>query len=555
MNICRLVTRSLAIFGLAILLIGCVAAPKSASAQSYNFGQSHSYDVHLRGNGSAVVNARIAITNTEEKPVKTFRYSVANGTLSDVTAIQEIACYDLPVYMPMDRQTSSGNQDVADAPATIQNRETVTTTTLPECYEGNNSTAKTLYDTKGRQPTDYYMPVQSSIYKKVPVTLKNNSFTLTLPREIAFDETANVILIYNLSGVAKKQMGVYEYSFKTLSTNVRISNSTVAVSVDNDYVLEGSADNKVIYNPETSGADISQSLREGLSLNADSQSSTSAYIGSIGTNGTVTKTTSNLAAGETMNVTGRYATNEFLLHWPRTILRFVLGIIFVVAIISWYVHRRKQLKQKQAHTTGTSNDEVSPSALTTIPKDSKTSNKSTTPIEQQSVSKVAQKSSFLTIDVRALPFYAIVSRFLGKLQARGLSYPLFGWMCAFLTLLLLGGVLWAFAALPNQQDYYYGHPVSTMHVIITTGIGLCLSMIAFLGVILFTIGLPFLYAPNLKTALRIITNIVLFSIFMALLLFAYQRTLVDNTANNCQQYPYSYDCGTIEPQDSYLKSQ
>ena len=95
-------------FGLSTVILASIMAfvgtallPFIASAESLVLGQNHSYDVKLRGDGSAVVNARVSVANDSDKAVKTYTYNSTKGTLSDILAFQQIVCSELPPYVPM----------------------------------------------------------------------------------------------------------------------------------------------------------------------------------------------------------------------------------------------------------------------------------------------------------------------------------------------------------------------------------------------------------------------------------------------------------------------
>lgn len=522
----------MAFFAAGIALILAAVAPQVTSAYTSNtlmVGQSHYYDVQLRGNGSAVVNARLEVANSDEEAKKEYRYSSESGTLSDILAFQEIQCAGLPPYTPMptpEASTDDATTVAPVAPQRINGEDAVTTTEFPECYPETNK--YTDITGSSRDEITYYQPAYKTFYKKITVKQADNSFTLTLPKELASGDDTTIVLVYTLAGVAEKKLGVYEYDYKTLKTSDRVTSSHVAISVDNDYVLEGSADDKVNYTSPSS-VDIGESLNKGSSLSV-SDSSVSSYVGTIGNNGTVTKSATNLAPQETLNVTGRYATSAFLLHWPRTVLRIALGILLVIAIVTWYRRRRKQLQKKQWAQLPVTESAASTATVTTAKVDTGSTKKTAAESITVATPVAPAKQSVVNINVQALPFYEYF-------RARHLSSAAFGWLCALLAGLFSGGIIWGIAAL--EDIAYIGYSGSnTLLAVVGT-----LSLIAagVLGFLLITVGLPFLYAPTFKSALKIIAHIVLTFIVVALVLAATISVMDSTPEPDYPQYEPSYN--------------
>ena len=555
MNITKSILTTAAFCAATVALAAPAVVPSTIYAQGFSFGQEHSYDTRLRGDGSAIVNARIEVKNTGEKPIKAYSYSVENGTLRDITAIQEISCDGLPTYILDSPTTDSGSAASPTVPKTLYGNDTTTEPEYPECYPKNNEQTTYYYGTtRNNTPISYIVPSYTSVYRLVPVEKKDNSFTLTLNDELAFNDRATFVLIYDLTDVADKQLGIYEYDFKTLKTKDRINNITVALSVDSGYVLEGATDEKINYNPESSGNDITESINNGVSLDSSEQKSTDAYVKSIGTNGVITKSADTLAAGETLTVSGTYASSEFLLHWPRTALFGTLIVVAIAACITWYRRRSKQLKVTVAEVAPTAVvDTASDSAGSSITADIDTQNESSqadVDISQVAMIPVveqdANKQAFITIDVRALPFYGSLSRLWVKLKSRGYDYPLFGWMCAFFGIAYAGLVAWAYNAMIEPTYYYTSDTASTN--VLSAAVTLCMTIVGIFGFLLITVGLPFVYAPTFRKALRIILNVVFFSLVIALVCFALFKITVDNSDDDyCDKYPYSSRCYTVDP--------
>jgi len=74
----------------AAILTGLVWSSTAFAANtSLLFGEQHSYSVTMRGNGEAVVTARLAITNNTDIAQKTFTFEIPGLTISELTGYQQ----------------------------------------------------------------------------------------------------------------------------------------------------------------------------------------------------------------------------------------------------------------------------------------------------------------------------------------------------------------------------------------------------------------------------------------------------------------------------------
>lgn len=97
----RLYTKLVAVTLLSLFVL----APQAAGAANGEIGQTQTYTVRLRGNGSAIVSSRFTINNNGETKQTVYRYANDAGTIRNVTAIQQIYCGNLPYYVPNQRSS------------------------------------------------------------------------------------------------------------------------------------------------------------------------------------------------------------------------------------------------------------------------------------------------------------------------------------------------------------------------------------------------------------------------------------------------------------------
>lgn len=517
----RLYTKLVAVTLLSLFVL----APQAAGAANGEIGQTQTYTVRLRGNGSAIVSSRFTINNNGETKQTVYRYTNDAGTIRNVTAIQQIYCGNLPYYVPNQDPASVSNQ------SPIFNNKSITAKTdIPECYSDTPSTAS-LYGTYGSQQksVQYYIPSYSYIYKHVTIKQTGQTITATMPVAVAPSESTTLVLMYDVSGVAKKNLGRYSYDFKTLKANERVNSVTVAVDVENGYVLAGGTKQKTNYAPETisSGANA-LSITNGTSLNSTQQRAADTYVNSIGTYGMITEKSSMLAPNESMSVTGMFASSSFLLHWPRTVAIIGVILLLIAVLIWWVVRRRKQLAAARA---------AQPTQVATEPKDGKTAQQEPAAISDETAAEdtspivitqntyaPAQQQKFISLNLELLPFYSQFSRMARAFHERRVSPVLFGWMCALLGLGAIGLASVGYAGAIGLSSGVYG---SIGWDIVSWILFVCITMAGGLGALLACIGLPIWYAQNTKTVIRIIVHaigmLVMVALVLMLLLLVFKR--------------------------------
>lgn len=489
------------------------------------FGQSHSYDVLLRGNGSAVVNTRVNVTNSGEDAVKTLRYTSSVGNLKSVLAFQEVSCVHLPPIV-LDNLLAP----TTDSQSTNTSDDIGRHTSLPECYQINSYDLPVTSEPARGSVQPYYYPSASYVYKKVTARQDGNSFTLTLPQDIKQGKSATIVMVYNLDNFSHKKFGAYAYDFHTLKTEERISSASVAISADNGFFLQNAAKDSVDYKAETDIA-VDAKLQAGEMLNSTNLQAVKGYVDSIGSNGSVFKQTSSLSAGETLGIKGRFASNKFLLNWQRTVLVWAIALI-ALGVASFLVVRRqrKYRLQKVDKSSDASVQELPHASTATAP-------------DAEETSTFARAAMVTNVQWQAIPGYSAMASIVGYLQERRLRPMFFGWLCALLTIILLTVSTWAlrlFSSLYTYNFIGYGSSTELLYSLI-------IIVTCVLGILLLCIGLPILYAPRLKVAIQIVAHIILFLVAAAILVFSY------NYFSGDDEILYSSPCTSPNPSDCYIK--
>jgi len=311
----------------AAILTGLVWSSTAFAANtSLLFGEQHSYSVTMRGNGEAVVTARLAITNNTDIAQKTFTFEIPGLTISELTGYQQHladTCLDSGYPKPL-----SDNTGIVSRP----------------CFQ--------------TQPPDYSINsyYNNSTYAKLTfVSEGGGKYHTTLPTAIEAGKSTALILAYAGKGYATKQLGgAYNFKFQTIKVSDRIKNLVVAIDVDADQFLDGSTA-KVGYGTTEPALATSTA---GIQPN-DSQ--LDSIASNIGSGGGINKEAKDLAAGESYTITGTYADAVWKLHPWRLLLAAGLGLL-MLGLLIWAVLR---LKRRGPHTA-TNHTEAAPVTTTIV---------------------------------------------------------------------------------------------------------------------------------------------------------------------------------------------
>ncbi len=267
--------------------------PPSDSVPGF-LGQDHHYSVTFRGNGEAVITARIVVANNGESPLSSINLRVPRIDPKDVIAFQVIRERQCLRYKPAElRQTY----------------------TPPIC------------DTY--QEPDYFQYWYGNAkYQKASVDLHGDTIAVTLPQPVKPSSSGSFILYYRGLGYAKKNLfGSFNFTFETLKVEDRIQTLQVGITTDSDLVLRG-AKGKVNYRFDEGTTALK-------SAGALALPSANAQIDRFAQNigqGEIIKNATNLQPLDSYSVKGSYAENLVRLY-AKEIVITVFVIVAIAAVL------------------------------------------------------------------------------------------------------------------------------------------------------------------------------------------------------------------------------
>jgi len=273
-------------FGALFMLVGAI----NVSAQNdLFFGQNHFYTVIFRGNSESVVYAKLVFTNSEDKPISDFSFTMPGASSDEMVAYQ----------MKLPQQCIQYDYLKPESPC-IQYRDADYLQNYQYYPYGNS---------------------QKTEYQKLQFTKSGGLYKLTLATPVEPNKSAAVIVAYAAKGYVEESAGLFKFNFETLKVPARINQIRVTVDVDSDLFLKGKRAS-VDYGTRSFGvADLA-------APSAVSSGSLDNVVSKIGSYGPIMKNASNLFPNESFIVRGEYATS-----WVRLYIGSILMMILVVAIL------------------------------------------------------------------------------------------------------------------------------------------------------------------------------------------------------------------------------
>lgn len=279
-------------------------------------GQRQSYTATFRGNGEAIVYARLVISNPDEETLTKTSFEIP-GQVTDLVIFQQKLA---PVCAEYDYQTDGR-----------------------EClrYQEPDYTQA------------YYYGSTSAEYKKIKPKIAGTQYSVELPFAVEPYKSTALILGYASKSYVTNRLGLMSFSFETIKAPTRVQSVSVAVDVDSDVYLKGKK-SAVNYSPslgvttDLAGAPNSVSSKEMDSL-----------VQSIGSSGALTKTASNLAAGESFTVRGQYTTS-----WLRLYLSSIVWTIVILALLGLLMVFLGRKFRSRAAAAATTISDAQPAAPT-----------------------------------------------------------------------------------------------------------------------------------------------------------------------------------------------
>lgn len=275
------------------------------------FGQTHNYSVTFRGNGEAVVYAKIVITNSDEDLLDEISFEIPSVTPSELVMYQ----MELP----------------------------------EECIRYNYGSGS-RYCLEYRDPDYtrsywYYGYDQGEAeYSKLEYSKSGQLYNVELAEAVAPYNTTAIVVAYAAKGYVKNILGVYKYDFETFKVPSRIQDISVSISVDSELYLKGK---KSEVNYSTDGVGMSDLMVE--SSAGFSNRNLDKVVRGIGSGGQIVKEAENLSPNESFSVRGEYAKS-----WVRLYLKTIFTVIFIIAVIfvavyylSKYLKKRKKESDKK----------------------------------------------------------------------------------------------------------------------------------------------------------------------------------------------------------------
>jgi len=283
-------------------------APAAGAQSDLLFGQSHYYSVVFRGNGEAVVYAKLVIPNPGDTPLADLSFEVPGAVPT------EMAIYQMTVQAPCNRY----------APMTSG-------MAIQPCAEYGAPN----YD------NSYYYGNDQAHYAKVDFTNSGNLYKFTLPNPVQANQTTAVVVAYAARGYVKDSFGLFKFNFETLKVPSRISKLQVAVDVDSDLLLKGK---KAAVNYAVPAGVSSTSL--GLTAGKADISSQqfSNAVSSIGLSGAIIKNASNLSPNESFTVKGEYSASWWRLNLFGIVMTIVIIAVIIVGVyfLMWFLKRKNK---------------------------------------------------------------------------------------------------------------------------------------------------------------------------------------------------------------------
>lgn len=293
-----------------------------ASAQNeLLFGQNHFYTVIFRGNGEAITYAKIAVTNSDEKPLTEFSFEMSKVSPTEIVMYQ----------MKLPQECFRYNYSDSARP----------------CLEYRDPDYAQQYYYYG------YSNGQAE-YQKIQYTKSGNLYRFTLPTSVEPYKSTAIIVAYAAKGYVNESLGLYKFNFETLKVPSRIQEIRVVVDVDSDLLLKGKR-SSVNYN--TTGLGMSE-LAAPKSI---SSRDLDKVVGSIGSYGPLIKEAKNLAPNESFIVKGEYAASWFRLYLSSIllVLLIVAAIFAGVYFLAKFLKRRGRQNEQFGSET---NQQISPQA-------------------------------------------------------------------------------------------------------------------------------------------------------------------------------------------------
>lgn len=285
-----------------------------------SFGQNHSYIVNFRDNGEAIVYAKLAITNIEEKPLTEFSFRIPKVSPSEIVIYQ----------MKLLKCVRYG-YIISGQPSCLEWRWPGFTDEQRYYYEGE--------EYKG----------DKAEYQKVQFIKSGDLYRFALPTPLRPGESAAIIVAYAAEGYAEEKLGLFKFTFETMEVPSRVEKVKVAVDVDPNLFIKNEQGRVAFNVPSFFGV---------VEPHAISSDDLDWLVKDIESNGhQLIRETENLAPNETWAVKGEYAVNSIALYLDLIIIA-VLVVIVTLASVYFLARFLKQNSGKRKKSEQETNPEM-----------------------------------------------------------------------------------------------------------------------------------------------------------------------------------------------------
>lgn len=272
------------------------------------FGENHFYTVIFRGNGEAIVFAKLVFTNRDNSPISSYTFDIPHANP-----------YEMSIYQ------------VVLSPYCIQ-------------FDYQNPSRLCL---KYQEPDYSYYGNSTSDFRKINFTKEGTAFKLNLPVAVEPNKSSALVIAYGTKDYVKEFSGLFSFNFETIKIPARINNIKVAVDADSDLLLK-SEKSQVIYQT---------SPLVNMTMPAANSQATSQTLGKItqyiGSYAKIMKEAKNLAPNESFVVKGEYANSWLRLYLSPVILTLaVILLIFIVVFLIMKLFNKKASSNMEIKNPG-----------------------------------------------------------------------------------------------------------------------------------------------------------------------------------------------------------
>lgn len=319
----------------AVLAGLMLAVPAAGQSPSLFYGEYHNYSVTFKEDGEAIVFAKLVFTNSTDTDQTTYSFKASKTQLKELSILQ--------VKLP---------QECADY------------TQVYDYTTGTNKCARYRDPDYNSYYNYSYGATGEVTYQSAKVSNEGLKYTIALPEALKPDKTSALLVAYTSTEYAKNQFLAKSFSFPTLTTDNRITEAKVGISVDEGLVLEG------VTTPEYCSMGMCPiSLADNAKMSSIAGSSGSSapvtnrildnLYASIGT-GQRTYQSKSISPSKPFTAKGRYASSELRLNSQKTTV-VILGLLVAIAAITYL---SLKLKKKSAISTKSSKTKQGSLSLT-----------------------------------------------------------------------------------------------------------------------------------------------------------------------------------------------